>query len=638
MLSSFSLEDIAQDLRQNFSAAEARVEELLHYDGKAVGFLQLFNTLGIHLDRLGALSSLMSNVHPSSAVRELAETYEQKASDFTTGLTLNKDLYQRFFELDTQDLSPVAQRLVVKTIQDFERSGVNQEEMVRERIKVLQAELTLLAQQFSRHIREDKRTITLSSAADLAGLPADYIASHTPETGAITISTDYPDFHPFMRYAKNKACREKLSFEFANRAYPRNMEVLEKLLQQRQELAGLLGFANWADYVSENKMVETGKNIAEFIDRLVLIATPRAAREYEALLEYKQREEPTATTLAGWESGYYEEQYSKEKYAFDSQAVRAYFEYNRVKQGLLELTSELFGITFRRQASAVVWHGAVEVYDVYDGAKQLGTIYLDMHPRENKYGHAAQFSLQSGVKDVQLPVGVLVCNFTDPSASEGAALLDHDQVTTFFHEFGHLLHHILGGQQEYIRFSGVATEWDFVEAPSQFFEEWAWDMGVLSRFAHHYETNEVIPADLVQRLKAAKEFGEGLFVRQQTFYAAVSLYYHYQVHFPLDTTALLQALQARYGNFPYREGTHFQANFGHLEGYSAVYYTYMWSLVIAKDLAAGFKNGLLDTAAAMKYRKTILEPGGSKDAAELVVDFLGRPYSLEAFQGWLERF
>jgi thimet oligopeptidase len=231
---------------------------------------------------------------------------------------------------------------------------------------------------------------------------------------------------------------------------------------------------------------------------------------------------------------------------------------------------------------------------------------------------------------------VLVCNFPQPRPGT-PALLEHGDVRTFFHEFGHLLHHVLGGRTRYAAHSGVATEWDFVEAPSQMLEEWVWDPGVLARFARHLETGEPVPAELVGRMKAADEYGKGLQVRQQMFYAATSLELHRRPPEGLDTTALVAELQARYTPFRHVEGTFFQASFGHLDGYSAIYYTYMWSLVIAKDLFAEFRRaGLMDAATARRYRRTILEPGGSRPAAELVRDFLGRPSGFEAYRAWLE--
>jgi thimet oligopeptidase len=278
------------------------------------------------------------------------------------------------------------------------------------------------------------------------------------------------------------------------------------------------------------------------------------------------------------------------------------------------------------------------VYDVYQSGAKLGRIYLDLHPRENKYKHAAQFTLRAGVTGKQLPEGVLVCNFPDPGSSKGPALMDHDEVVTMFHEFGHLMHHILGGRQRWIYFSGVATEQDFVEAPSQMLEEWAWDPTTLALFAHHVESHATIPAELVKRMRAASEFGKGTQARHQMFYAAMSLRYHEADPAHLDLLATLGELQKRYSMFAYVDGTHLYDSFGHLNGYSAVYYTYMWSLVIAKDLLSEFqRHGLLDEATAHRYRDAVLVPGGSKDAADLVKDFLGRPYSFDAYQRWLDQ-
>jgi thimet oligopeptidase len=271
---------------------------------------------------------------------------------------------------------------------------------------------------------------------------------------------------------------------------------------------------------------------------------------------------------------------------------------------------------------------------VVEQGRTLGRFFLDLFPREGKYKHAAQFTLASGVREGALPEGALVCNFHRPGAEP--ALLDHGEVVTFFHEFGHLLHHLFGGNTRWAGLSGVRTEWDFVEAPSQMLEEWCWDASVLQRFARHVETGEPIPADLVERMRAADEFGKGLRVRQQMFYAATSLRLHDRDPQGLDTTALAAGLQERYTPFRHVPGTYFQESFGHLEGYSAIYYTYMWSLVIAKDLFGVFRrDGLLNPAAAARYRRAILEPGGGAPAAKLVESFLGRAASFDAFTEWL---
>jgi thimet oligopeptidase len=312
--------------------------------------------------------------------------------------------------------------------------------------------------------------------------------------------------------------------------------------------------------------------------------------------------------------------------------VRRYFDFAKVRAGLLDVTGTLFGVEYTEVTDARSWHEDVTTYDVWraDGTPRelLGRIHLDLHPRPGKYSHAAQFDLVPGVAGRQLPEGVLVCNFP-------RGLMEHKDVVTLFHEFGHLLHHVLGGRQQWVRFSGVATEWDFVEAPSQLLEEWAWDHAVLSRFATD-EAGDPIPADLVARMRRADEFGKGLHARTQMFYAAVSYHLHHAP--PGDLTATVVALQAQLDLFEHVPGTHFHASFGHLGGYTSAYYTYMWSQVIAKDLFTGFDPAdLLDRGPARRYRDAVLVPGGSRDAADLVADFLGRPYDAAAFEAWLAR-
>jgi thimet oligopeptidase len=302
---------------------------------------------------------------------------------------------------------------------------------------------------------------------------------------------------------------------------------------------------------------------------------------------------------------------------------------------VLALVARLFGVELAPAREAPRWHAEVEAYDVLEGGRPLGRVYLDMHPREGKYKHYAQFTLAAGVAGKRLPEGVLVCNFPRPGASP--ALLEHGEVKTFLHELGHLMHHVLGGHTRWATQSGVATEWDFVEAPSQMLEEWVWDPEALAGFARHLETGAPIPAELVARMRRADEYGKGLWVRQQMFYAALSLELHRRDPQGLDTTALAAELQERYTPFRHVPGTWFQASFGHLDGYSAIYYTYMWSLVIAKDMYSEFTahGNSIDPAVAARYRHAVLDATGTKPAAELVKDFLGRPYSFKAYEVWL---
>jgi thimet oligopeptidase len=480
------------------------------------------------------------------------------------------------------------------------------------------------------------RTLELDPA-ELDGLPEDYRQQHAPgANGKVTITTDNTDYIPFITYARSGQAREALWRLYRLRGHPKNLEVLSRMLEKRHELAGVLGYPTWAAYATEDKMIGSAEAAEQFVARITAASEGRARRDYGQLLARKRKDDAGAREVAAWDSAYYQERVMAEEYGFDSQALRAYFEYERVKAGVLDITARLFGIEYRRVADAPVWHAEVEAYDVVEGETLLGRIYLDMHPRDGKYKHYAQFTLANGAAGRQLPEGVLMCNFPRPKPGE-PALMEHGSVRTFFHEFGHLLHHVLGGHTRWMGQSGVATEWDFVEAPSQMLEEWIWDLETLQTFARHYKTGAALPADLLARAKAADEYGKGLWVRQQMFYASVSLEFHGRDPAALDTTRLMAELQDRYTPFKYVEGTYFHESFGHLDGYSAIYYTYMWSLVIAKDLFSVFKSeGLLNPEPARRYRRAILEPGGSKPAAQLVRDFLGRDYDFTAYQNWLD--
>lgn len=616
--------------------AESKFIRLCSSESGDSDTLEAYDELMRQIEQVSAPASLFSNVHPDEAIRTIAESAEQQSQALATRISLSRELFDRISSCSIDSSDEMRVRLHTKIIQDFKRSGIALDKQTQEKISVIRNELTRISQEFEKNIREDVRSIRVHPSA-LEGLPDDFRSSHTPdETGLVTITTDYPDYRPFMTYAHDSALRKELYLLFNNRGYPKNEPILRDLLVKRFELARLLGYATWADYVAEDKMIQSESAIQSFIDSVHASVIGASEREYETLLKRKQQAFPDAVAVEEWEKAYWEERVKQESYAFNSQEIRPYFEYARVKDGLLSLSSELFGITFTR-ITTETWHPSVEVYDVFEESTLRGRIYLDMHPRDNKYKHAAQFTLQSGKRDVQIPHGVLVCNFTDPSV-QTPALMDHDQVTTFFHEFGHLLHHILGGNQKFIYFSGVATEWDFVEAPSQLFEEWAWDASVLQRFAKHIETNAPIPAELVTRMHDAYEFGKALATRRQLTFAATSVGLYAKNPLTFDVHERVVALHTTYSIFEHMPEVHHEYSFGHLDGYSAIYYTYMWSLVIAKDLLSRFTaEGMCNTETARAYRTEILEAGGSRDARELIVRFLGRPYTVDAFNTWLNQ-
>ena len=594
----------------------------------ALATLEAWNDISIDLGLVSARASLFGEVHPDEEVRTASDKAMQDVQQLDTELGLDRDLYEVFARLDPAGLDADARRVLDKALLGFRRSGVDKDEATRDRIRAIQERLVVVGQDFGRNIREGVRTVTFTPE-QLDGMPQDWIDAHpVGDDGLVRVTTDYPDSVPFRTFAKDAAARRELAKASLTIAYPANLPLLQELFALRQELAELLGYASWADYDAEVKMIGDGPAIAEFIERITAAAEEPGRRDVRVLLDRLRQDHPDATTIDGADVPYYAELIRKEQLDVDAQEVRTFLDFTAVRQGLLDVTGRLFGLTWTPVPDAATWHEDVTCYEVTrtDDASQVGRLYLDLHPREGKFKHAAQFTLVSGIAGRHLPEGALVCNMP-------RALMEHDDVVTLFHEFGHLVHHLIGGHQRWARFSGVATEWDFVEAPSQMLEEWAWDADVLRTFARN-ASGEAIGADLVDRMRRADDFGKGYQARTQMFYAALS--YHLHREQPDDIRARTAELQARYSLFPYIEGTCMPTSFGHLDGYSTGYYTYMWSLVIAKDLFSAFDPAdLFDPEIAGRYRDRILAQGGRKDAADLVEDFLGRPYTFDAYAAWL---
>ncbi|HET7497571.1 MAG TPA: M3 family metallopeptidase, partial [Candidatus Eisenbacteria bacterium] len=414
-----------------------------------------------------------------------------------------------------------------------------------------------------------------------------------------------------------------------------NMAVLDSLFAKRYELARLLGYKTWADYVTEDKMIRTPKRAAEFLDKVGALVADQSKREYGVYLKRKREDDPKATAVENWEVSYYGNLIRKRDYDFDAQSARPYFAFDRVKQGVLDVTSRIFGVTYKRIENAVVWDPSVEAYEVYEGDRLLGRFFFDLHPRPGKFNHAAQFTIRQGCAGIQLPEAALVCNL--PGGKPGdPGLMEHADVVTFFHEFGHLLHTIFGGGQRWEPIAGISTEWDFVEAPSQMLEEWAWYPSSLQTFAKHYQTGEPIPAAMVDKMRRADAFGRGIDRGFQTYLSEVSLHVYDRPPAQVNSDSVVAQAERAIVPFPPVPNTHMQCSFGHLDGYSAIYYTYLWSQVIAKDLFTRFdREHLLEPSVPTRYRKTVLAPGGSKPADTLVRDFLKRDFNTKAFDAYV---
>lgn len=627
--------------RAQAAATAIRAELVALHDNQTAPTLEntlwRLNALDVQLDTGRSWASFVSVVHPDKAVRERAEKCKEALSSLANDVSLDPRIFGLLVGVDTKALDAQTRRFTTKSLLGFKRSGVDKDAATRAELKKIFNRIVEVGQAFGKNVREDVRSIQVDSAAELKGLPQDWIDAHPAKDGKITVTTNYPDFYPLQRYAENAELRKKLYNAFSARAFPSNEPLLKELLALRHRYAKLLGHPTWAAYNAEDKMVKNAETVDAFIQNLRKMVWPQGEAELKLLLERKQKDTPDATSIEVYDRFYYVSKVREESYGFDARKVRPYLSYATVKAGILDLYSELFDVKFIHLADEPVWHASVEAYALESQGKRIGKVYLDMHPREGKYKHAAVFPLQVGLQGGINPVCSLVCNFPQTTETD-QGLMEHSQVVTFFHEFGHAIHHLLGSGARWASISGFNVEWDFVETPSQILEEWAWDPAVLARFAKHVDTGEAIPAEMVKKMRDSSEFGKGVHLMRQIYYTAYSFFLHNNPDDPsgLDFETFTDAITKEYGPYPRLANDKVYANFGHLVGYSSMYYTYQWSLVIAKDLFTRFaKEGLLNPSVARDYRDTILKPGGTIDANDMVKNFLGRSYNLDAYKAWL---
>jgi thimet oligopeptidase len=582
-------------------------------------------------------STLMQQVHPDAPYRDAATAMTTKVSSAQSALSLNPAVYKALTSLDLSEADAATHYYMQRQLLEFRLAGVDKDDTTRKKLNQLNDRLTEDQSRFDRNISDDTKTVDVTDASELEGLPQDFISKLKPgPNGKLQIPANEPNTFPVLKLAKSDALRRRIWEAWNSRAYPKNRQVLLDMMQVRYEIANIIGYPSWADYNAADKMIGKGSNIAKFIADLDAAARPIAQREYAMLLAEKKKTDPGATVILGYQASYLRELVRRSQYDFDSQTVRPYLPFTQVKRGVMDTAASLFHISFRQEQNVPAWDSSVETWDVMDNGKVIGRFYLDMFPRPGKYSHQQMVPVLDGIRGKQLPEAILVCNFLPPNATD-PGLMDYGDVIIFFHEFGHLMHHILGGQQQWAGISGISMEADFVEAPSQMLEEWMRSPQVLATFAKHYKTGEPIPADLVERMNRAAAFGRAGSVSTQNAYSAMSYDYYKGDPNKTDMDAIPPADLTRYTLFkPLATDFQMYASFTHLAGYSSAYYTYMWDKVISEDFFEQFdQKNLLAGEAPMRYRREVLDPGGSMSANDLVKNFLGRPQNMTAFQQWL---
>ncbi|MBJ6107983.1 Zn-dependent oligopeptidase [Hymenobacter sp. BT523] len=594
-------------------------------------------------DNFGSVAgpiSILFNASPDSAVRNQAERSLALISKYGNELELDEKLYRAVKDYsktpEALALTGPRRKFLTETVDEYERNGFALTPEKRQELQKLNDKIADLSLAFGANIAKD-RSFLLVSEADMKGLPNDYVKSRPREGAAYRINVDGPSYGTFMKYAESEPMRKQLYTLYNNRAAEANLPVLKQLLIERQKKAQLLGYKTYAAYQTSSRMVKNPETVWAFETKLVDRVKVKSQQDLDELLAVKRAylKDVNVKTIAPWETSFYSNLLMQNKYQVDAEKVKEYFEVNHVVDGLFNTTQQLFALKFNEVKNPSVWHKDARMFEVQRDGKLIGRFYIDLYPRDNKYTHAACFGVQSGratAKGYQLPTAVLLCNFNAPTPGK-PALMSHGQVVTFFHEFGHVMHNLLT-TAELSAQSGTSVKRDFVEAPSQILENWAWNYDALKTFAKHYQTGEVLPKPLYDKMWTARNVGSGLAASNQILYGTLDMTLHdrFDPNGTETTTDVLKKLQNQITPFAYLDGTNMQASFGHLTGYGAGYYGYMWSKVYAEDMFSVFeKNGIMDSKTGLRYRDYILAKGGTDEEYTLVKNFLGREPNQDAF-------
>jgi Zn-dependent oligopeptidase len=591
------------------------------------------------LSKANARYAFMGYVHPEKEVRSAAKTAEEKLETFGVEMVFRDDLNTAITLYAATDeakaLDGEQARLVEFTLRDLRHAGHELSPEARARVKEKTQRLVELGVRFQENIDEWEDHI-LVTADELDGLPPSFAESleTDEEMGKLKVTLAYPHLIPFVENAKRRDLREELSFKFNTQAVDANRKILEEARELRHQIAEEFGVPSWAHHRLEERMAKDPERVAAFYEDLLPPLTKQGESDLSVMGDLLAAD-AGESQIQPWDWRFYDTQQRRTDYGVDPFEVASYFPLDAVLAGMFDLVQETFGLEFREIADPDVWHPDVRLFAIHDAAngEELAHFYLDLFPREGKYGHAAEFPLIMSRRmedgSYQNPVCAMVANFTKPTAS-APSLLQHSEVETLFHEFGHVLHQNLG-RTEFARFAGTSVERDFVEAPSQIMQHWVWRADVLRRFARHHETGEPIPDHLVEQLVAARQLNVAVHQLRQLQFGWWDQTMH-GTDVRLDFDTILRD-GARLGLMPFHEGTFALASFGHLMGgYDAAYYGYMWSEVFGDDMFSRFEEeGVTNPAVGMAYRREVLERGGSVDADDMLAAFLGRKPDNTAF-------
>jgi len=585
-------------------------------------FIQPFNTT---LD-------LMGNVHPDKEVRDTCLEYLNKLEQFNIQQSMRKDIYNAVMEMDKENLDNEDSRYLEHLHRDFKRLGLHIND---DRIEQLRKQLVELETSFSNNINNVNTKYTFTPE-ELTGTPSTWFDSHKLENGKYTVTLKYPDYNPIMSYCSNRDVRKKMYCGYNSRCFNENQIILKQILEIRCKLAKLLGYANHADYATEPTIVKSSIEAITFLQDLNSKFTPLYEKEKSELLKFAHSRGFSDSSLQQWDIGYYSRMYKESECNIDLQELRSYFTLKSVKDGMFNIYEKILGLKFTRVETNNLWFPSVELYRVDSEGSEIGNFYLDLYPREGKYSHAAVFPLTYGFDssknpyystDRVLPLCSMVCNFPENEP------LSHGDVTTLFHEFGHVMH-IICSRTKLSSFSSFNVESDFVEAPSQMLEYWCLDYECLSMMSIE-KNGSKISKDLVDKLNKVNKMMAGHHNKRQLFFGILDLYYHTQdtdneeIRIVDSCNKIMEnVLQTKTP-----EGTCFATSFGHIVGgYDARYYGYLRAETYAANMYYKiFKGNELNPKMGIRYRNIVLEQSASKDSIDVLVEFLGEEPSNKWF-------
>ena len=607
-------------------------------------------------DRLSQFWSPISHLNSVQNTPEIREAYNAslpKLSDYYTELGQNKALYEAYKALAESDeaksLTPAQAEALTQTIRDFELSGVGLEGEPKKRYGEISARLSELGSQFGENVLDSTRAWSklITDEAELAGLPESALAqakqmAQAKEQEGWLFTLDIPSYLPVMSYADSQALRKEMYTAYATRASELSSEgkfdnapLIDEILALRHEMAQILGFENYAELSVATKMAESGQQVVDFLNDLAVKSKPSAETDLADLKAFAKAEHGVEE-LNSWDVGYYAEKLREKKYSISQEVLRPYFPINKVLSGLFHTAQTLFGVNIREESDFDTYHKDVQLFTISKNGEDIARFFLDPYAREGKRGGAwmDECRVRRRLDDgrLQLPVAYLVCNFTQPIGDK-PALLTHDEVTTLFHEFGHGLHHMLT-QVEVSSVSGInGVAWDAVELPSQFMENWCWEPEALAHIAGHFETNEPLPQDLLDKMLAAKNFQSGMQMVRQLEFSLFDFRLHREYQDGIKAQDVLDEVRSQVAVTVPPAFNRFQNSFSHIfaGGYAAGYYSYKWAEVLSADAFSKFEeDGIFNTETGAHFRDTILANGGSRPAAELFEAFRGREPSVDA--------